>query len=113
MITNGNITLYHKTFNSLTMLEEWTRYNYNNVWVFKTDRANINKGIEQNNRVEIRIPYNFTLDVSKFSLGDMVVCDKIETNISTRQDLTCEVFDVVSINDNYFGNNPHIHLGCK
>ena len=113
MITNGKITLYHKTFNSITRLEEWTRYNYNDVWVFKTNGASLNRGIEEGNNLQVRIPYSDTLDVTKFSLGDIVVCNELDTNINTQQDLSCETFNISSINDNFFGNNPHIHLGCR
>lgn len=58
MITNTELTVYHKTFNQTTRLEEWTRYNYSKVWWFGGKGANINKGYENANDVDVRIPYN-------------------------------------------------------
>lgn len=58
MITNSELTIYHKTFNQTTRLEEWVRYNYSKVWWFGGKGANINKGYENANDVDVRIPYN-------------------------------------------------------
>lgn len=58
MITNSELTVYHKTFNQITRLYEWKRYNYSNVWWFGDKGSSINKGYANANDVEIRIPYN-------------------------------------------------------
>lgn len=114
MITNSKLTIYHKNGLSLVnRLENWTRFNYDKVWIFKTNGATINKGIEEGNNLEIRIPYDDNIDIENFSLGDIVVCNELDMDITRQQDLKCETFNITSINDNYFGNNPHIHLGCK
>ena len=112
MITNSKLTIYHKTFNQQTRLEEWTRYNFDNVWAFKTNSASINEDINESNNLEVRIPYvEYNNEV--ISLGDIVVCDEINEDITKQQDLNCETFNIRNINDNFYGNNPHIHLGCK
>lgn len=114
MITNNKITLYHKNgLDVANRLEVWVRYNFNDVWVFKTNKATISEGINEGNNLEVRIPYFSGIDTSVFRLGDIVVIGEIKEDINTQQDLNYETFNIVSINDNYFGNSPHIHLGCK
>lgn len=115
MITNKSLTVYHNTGLDLsTHLEKWTRYNYNDVWFFGGKGAGINKGYDNANDVQIRIPYDDNLDITNFSIGDILVEGTLEQDIDTQQDLDNYTFyNITSINDNNFGNNPHIHLGGK
>lgn len=115
MITNNSITIYHKSGLDLsTRLEKWTRYNYNKVWFFGGKGAGINKGYDNANDVQIRIPYDDNLDISSFAIGDIVVEGTLTTDIETQQDLDgYNVYNITSINNNNFGNNPHIHLGGR
>lgn len=116
MITNKSLTIYHKSFDTTTRLEKWTRYNYSNVWFFGGKGASINKGYDNANDVEIRIPYdkNSGLSIINFAIGDIIVEGTLETNITTQQDLdNYLIYNITSINDNNFGNNKHIHLGGK
>ena len=116
MITNNSLTVYHKSLDTSTKLEKWTRYNYDRVWFFGGKSALINKGYDNANDVKIRIPYdhNSNLDIANFSIGDIVVQGTLTTNIETQQDLSNYlIYNITSINDNKFGNNPHIHIGGK
>lgn len=116
MICNSSLTVYHKGFNQSSRLETWTRYNYNNVWFFGGKGAGINKGYDNANDVQIRLPYdlNTNLDINNFKIGDVLVKGTLDIDINTQQDLTnYMVYNITSINDNNFGNNPHIHLGGK
>lgn len=115
MITNNSVTIYHNSGLDLsTRLEQWTRYNYNDVWFFGGKGAGINKGYDNANDVQIRIPYSDEIDISNFSIGDIVVEGTLETDIQTQQDLDgYNVYNITSINNNNFGNNPHIHIGGK
>lgn len=115
MITNSSLTVYHKSgLDVATRLETWTRYNYEHVWFFGGKGAGINKGYDNANDVQIRIPYDDNLDIANFSIGDIVVQGTLATDIETQQDLDNYTFyNITSINDNNFGNNPHIHLGGK
>jgi len=116
MITNSSLTIYHKGFNEQTKLETWTRYNYSKVWFFGGKGAGINKGYDQANDVQVRIPYdqNDGLDIQNFSIGDIVVEGTLTTNIETQQDLeNYLIYNITSINNNNFGNNQHIHLGGR
>lgn len=116
MITNTSMTLYHKTFNENTRTDVWIRYNFNNVWWFGGKGAKIDKGYENANDLDIRIPYvkNIGVDINKISVGDILVKGTLNTNISKQQDLSSyDVYNVTSIKNNTFGGTPHIRLGGK
>ena len=115
MITNASLTHYHKTLDETTRLEKWIRYNYENVWWFGGKGSSINKGYENANDVDVRIPYDKNgIDISNLAIGDIIVKGTIETDITTQQDLkNYEIYNITSINDNNFGINRHIHLGGK
>lgn len=115
MITNASLTHYHKTLDETTRLEKWIRYNYDNVWFFGGKGSSINKGYENANDVDVRIPYDKNdIDISNLSIGDIMVKGTLDIDITTQQDLkNYEVYNITSINDNNFGINRHIHLGGK
>ena len=115
MITNASLTHYHKTLDEATRLEKWIRYNYENVWWFGGKGSSINKGYENANDVNVRIPYDKNdIDINNLAIGDIIVKGTLNTDITTQQDLKkYEVYNITSINDNNFGVNPHIHLGGK
>lgn len=121
MITNASLTLYHKGFDESTRLEKWVRFNYgddttNTIWWFGGKGANTNKGYENANDVQIRIPYdlNSELNINDFSIGDIVVKGYITDDIETQQDLQdYDVYNITAINNNDFGNTKHIHLSGR
>ena len=115
MIINASLTHYHKTLDEATRLEKWIRYNYENVWWFGGKGSSINKGYENANDVNVRIPYDKNdIDISNLAIGDIIVKGTLNTDITTQQDLKkYEVYNITSINDNNFGINRHIHLGGK
>ena len=115
MITNASLTHYHKTLDETTRLEKWIRYNYDNVWFFGGKGSSINKGYENANDVNVRIPYDKNdIDINNLAIGDIIIKGTLNTDITTQQDLkNYEVYNITSINDNNFGVNPHIHLGGK
>ena len=115
MITNASLTHYHKTLDEATRLEKWIRYNYENVWWFGGKGSSINKGYENANDVNVRIPYDKNdIDINNLAIGDIIVKGTLNTDITTQQDLKkYEVYNITSINDNNFGINKHIHLGGK
>lgn len=117
MITNSSLTVYHKSgLDVSTRLETWTRYNYEKVWFFGGRGAGINKGYDNANDFDCRIPYdkNTGLDINNFEVGDIVVQGALDINITTQEDLNeYLIYNITSINNNNFGNNPHIHIGGK
>lgn len=116
MICNNSITIYHKTFNEWSKLEEWTRFNYTNAWVFGGKGASINKGYDNANDIEVRLPYskNDELNIENFSIGDIIVEGTLTEDIETQQDLQDYlIYNITSIKNNNFGVNQHIHIGGK
>ncbi len=116
MITNTKLTIYHKGFNEDTRLEKWVRFSYENVWFFGGKGTSTNKGYENANDVQIRIPYakNSNLDIRNFAIGDIIVEGDLTDDITTQQDLSDYlVYAITSINDNQFGTQPHIHISGK
>lgn len=113
MLVNSSLTVYHKVSDNHDY--KWVRYNYNNIWWFGGKGSSINKGYENANDVDVRIPYNKNdIDISNLAIGDIIIKGKLDTDITTQQDLkNYEVYNITSINDNNFGNNPHIRIGGK
>ncbi|MBO7526286.1 MAG: hypothetical protein J6T74_00135 [Clostridia bacterium] len=117
MITNSSLTIYHKNgLDVTTHFEKWKRYNYNKVWFFGGKGASINKGYDEANDVEIRIPYdmNESLDATNFAIGDIIVQGTLNIDINTQDDLSSYyIYNITSIKNNNFGNSQHIHIGGK
>lgn len=116
MITNNKVTIYHSVRDAQTHAPKWERHNYEAAWIHGGLGAGINKGYDQANNVDVRIPYdqNTGLNIDDFKIGDIIVAGKIETDIETQQDLKAyTIYNITSITNNTFGNNPHIHLGGK
>lgn len=113
MITNSELTLYHCSLDSFTHNEVWERINFDKVWWFGGKGSRLNKGYDNANNVDVRIPYDKNnVDLTKISIGDIIVKGRVTTDITTQQDLDEDiVYNITSINDNNFGNNPHLHLG--
>lgn len=117
MITNNSVTIYHMAgLDVSTHNELWVRKNYSNVWYFGGKGSRINKGYDEANDLDVRIPYgiNADLSIANFSIGDIVVEGTLNVDITTQQDLNDYlIYNITSINNNNFGNNPHIHIGAK
>ena len=114
MISNSDLTVYHRIFNKDDRSITWKRTVYKNIWWFGGKGASINKGYDNANDVEIRISYDLNPDIKDFSVGDILVKGEIETEITRQQDLDInEVYNITSIKDNTFGRRPHIHIGGK
>lgn len=112
MITNSTMTYYKKGIDE-NKLTKWDRYVFNDVWFFGGKGSSINKGYENANDVNIRIPMQYVENTEMFAIGDIVAKGEQE-QINSQSDLEgTEFYNVTSININNFGNNPHVHLGGK
>jgi len=112
MICNNSVTIYHKGFDETNRCEKWTRYNYTNAWIFGGKGANRNRGYDNANDIEIRLPYSKNdLDINNFAIGDIIVEGTISTDINSKEDLDTLTYEITSINNNNFGINKHIHIG--
>jgi len=116
MITNSSITIYHMSgLDVTTHLEKWTRHNYENVWFFGGKGAGIDKGYDDANDVQVRIPYDQNVvNINDFAIGDIIVQGTLDIDIETQEDLNNYlIYNITSIKNNNFGNSQHIHLGGK
>lgn len=121
MIVNSSLTVYHKGFDEQKRVETWIRYNYGEenepkVWFHGGKGASTNKGYENANDVQIRIPYDINpdLNITNFKVGDILVQGTLDFDIKTQQDLKdFEIYNITSITNNPFGNEKHIHVSGK
>lgn len=116
MICNNSVTIYHMAgLDTATHFETWVRHTYDNAWVFGGKGASINKGYDNANDIEIRLPYSKNdLDINDFAIGDIIVEGTLTEDIHTQSDLSDYlVYNITSIKNNDFGTNQHIHIGGK
>lgn len=112
MLVNSDLTVYHKVENNHDY--KWETHYYEKIWWFGGKGASLNKGYENANDVQIRIPYelNPKLDYNDFGIGDILVQGR-HGDITSEEDITSEYYNITSLNNNVFGNNKHIHVGGK
>ena len=113
MLVNSSLTVYHKVSDNHDY--KWVRYNYDNIWWFGGKGSSLNKGYDNANDVQIRIPYDLNpkLDYNNFGIGDILVKGTIKTDITSESDIESEYYNITSLNNNTFGNNQHIHINGK
>ena len=112
MLVNSSLTVYHKV--EIDHDYKWIKYFYKNIWWFGGKGSSLNKGYENANDVQIRIPYelNQDLDYNNFGIGDILVQGEYK-DITSEEDIQSEYYSITSLNNNVFGNNKHIHIGGK
>lgn len=113
MLVNSSLTVYHKVEDNHDY--KWVRHNYDNIWWFGGKGSSLNKGYDNANDVQIRIPYDLNpkLDYNNFGIGDILVKGTLKTDITGESDIQDEYYNITSLNNNVFGNNKHIHVGGK
>lgn len=113
MLVNSSLTVYHKV--EIDHDYKWVKYFYENIWWFGGKGSSLNKGYENANDVQIRIPYelNPKLDYNNFGIGDILVRGTLESDITSEEDIQGEYYNITSLTNNIFGNNQHIHIGGK
>ena len=115
MLVNSSLTVYHKV--EIDHDYKWVRYFYKYIWWFGGKGTSTNKGYDNANDVQIRIPYdlNSSLDYNNFGIGDILVQGEYEDIVSENdlKDLNIPYYNITSLNNNVFGNNKHIHVSGK
>ena len=115
MLVNSSLTVYHKVVKNRE--DTWVQHFYKNIWWFGGKGSSLNKGYENANDVQIRIPYdlNSSLDYNNFGIGDILVQGEYEDIVSENdlKDLNIPYYNITSLNNNVFGNNKHIHVSGK
>lgn len=115
MLVNSSLTVYHKIKQDHDY--KWVRYYYEKVWWFGGKGVSLNKGYDNANDVQIRIPYDLNpmLDYNNFGIGDILVQGEYEDIESENDlnDLNIPYYNITSLYNIIFGDNKHIHIGGK
>lgn len=105
---NTDMTVYRKSYNTTTKLNEWTKEYYDEVVWTGGKGASLDKGILEANDITVRVP----VDKNDFTVGDVIIRGSGD-DINVLTDLT-DYYTVNSVIDNsFYSSNPHIHLGAK
>ena len=114
MLTNTDLTIYHKYLNTTTKMEEYRRYYFKKCWKYETKGTNVDEGYEASGQVQIRIPgdENENWESAEIDIGDVIFIGKGPHEIRQQKDLN-NSYNITSITINTFGNNAHIHIGGR
>ena len=106
MLTNTDITIYNREYDSETRLDSWRRVYVPEAWWYKNEKASITTdGLKSADVYTIRIP-DTSVTLKK---DDYIVKGNCNVAMETVKDLDgLEKTRVTSVNYNTFGGNPHI-----
>ena len=108
MLTNTDITIFHRVYDPKAGLDNWKMTYVPEAWWFKKEQSTITTDGRKNADVcTIRIP-NTNIALEK---DDYVVKGICRVKIQTVKDLEgLEKVRITSVNYNTFGGNPHIKV---
>lgn len=108
MITNTDVTVYNRAYDSESKTDKWTRAYVPDAWWFKSEQSSITaEGRKNQDVITIRIP-DISVSVKK---DDYIVKGMCDIAPQTVKDLDgFEKVRVTSANYNTFGGNPHIKV---
>lgn len=112
MLINSDLTIYHITTNDVTKLEQYEKHYYKKVWCYLVESATLNKGVEKQNNITIRIPYELNpgLNIEDMAKNDIVIQGNQENITSAIDLMDKEFYRITSITNNTYGSNKHIHI---
>lgn len=108
MLTNTDITIFHRVYDPKTRLDAWKMIYVPGAWWFKKEQSTITTDGRKNADVyTIRIP-NTNIALEK---DDYIVKGICRVKMQTVKDLEgIEKVKITSANYNTFGGNPHIKV---
>lgn len=108
MLTNTDITIFHRVYDQKTRLDSWKIIYVPEAWWFKKEQSTITADGRKNADVyTIRIP-NTNIALEK---DDYIVKGICRVKMQTVKDLEgLERARITSVNYNTFGGNPHIKV---
>lgn len=106
MLTNTDITIYNREYDSESGFDTWKRVYVPEAWWYKNEKSSITtEGLKQADAYTIRIP-DTSIVLRK---DDYIVKGNCDVVMETVKDLDgLEKTKVTSVNYNTFGGNPHI-----
>lgn len=108
MISNTDITVYHREYDPKSRLDIWVRRYIPEVWWYKVEKSTVTTdGLKQADVITIRIP-DTSVVIEK---DDYIVKGECFVKMQTVKNLNgTDYAKVTSANYNQFGNNPHIKV---
>ncbi|MEG0305529.1 MAG: DUF6751 family protein [Oscillospiraceae bacterium] len=114
MITNGGITIYHKTYNHETRLDEWTRTPiFFANWHGKQAVNVSDKGLDTASIFSVRIPTTSAINIAN---GDIVARGILSEDISSPSQILSKYpqsFVATAVSDARRGGLPHFRIEGK
>ena len=106
MLTNTDITIYNREYDSESGFDTWKRVYVPEAWWYKNEKSSITtEGLKQADAYTIRIP-DTSIVLRK---DDYIVKGNCDVVMETVKDLDgLEKTRITSVNYNTFGGNPHI-----
>ena len=106
MLTNTDITIYNREYDSESGFDTWKRVYVPEAWWYKNEKASITTdGLKQADVYTIRIPDTSVV----LKKDDYIVKGNCDVAMETVKDLGgLEKTRITSVNYNTFGGNPHI-----
>lgn len=106
MLTNTDITIYNREYDSESGFDIWKRVYVPKAWWYKNEKSSITtEGLKQADVYTIRIP-DTSIALKK---DDYIVKGNCDVAMETVKDLEgLEKTRITSVNYNTFGGNPHI-----
>lgn len=106
MLTNTDITIYNREYDTQSRFDTWTRVYVPEAWWFNNEKSSITTdGLKQADVFTIRIP-DTSIVLKK---DDYIVKGKCDVEMKNVKDLDgLEKARISSVNYNTFGGNPHI-----
>lgn len=106
MLTNADCTLYHKTYDSVSRLDRWTRKVISNVnWHAKRKVSVSENGLNGANTLVVQIPVQSVPDGLEIAVDDVIVKGILELDITQVKELSSyERYIVTAVSDNRYGS---------
>lgn len=106
MLTNTDITIYHREYDSSVGFDTWKRAYVPEAWWYKNEKASITtEGLKRADVYTIRISDTSVV----LKKDDYIVKGNCDVVMETVKDLEgLEKTRITSVNYNTFGGNPHI-----
>lgn len=108
MLTNADITIYHKSYDPTTRLDKWEPTQYQGVNWYGEQAATVgSNGLNAADTYVVRIPTDNMVEATK---GDIVVKGLVSNAITGPAQLVkkYECFTVLAVRDNRRGS-PNMH----
>lgn len=108
MLTNTDITIYNREYDSESGFDTWKRVYVPAAWWYENEKSSITtEGLKQADVYTIRIP-DTSIALKK---DDYIVKGNCDVVMQTVKDLEgLEKTMITSVNYNTFGGNPHIKV---